>query len=211
MSIAAPLQPLVNSDALREIEGLGKPAFIHDDHRWVLPILAWAQTQGVITRPSMLVMFDYHTDFAPPIVTTSNGGPELVMSYDANPSVEAAFDVCQNHLASNDGDWVAGGMELGIIGDAFAFGATKGHAADDDDGRAYVDLMKRSHRFWPLPLPGDALAHQGVLEDRYHTPNDLWESLVLSCVDWRKMNGDAHCEPRVSSTRRARWFCCMRL
>jgi hypothetical protein len=177
MSIPVPLLQLVNSDALREIKGLGKPAFIHNDHRWVLAILSWAQTQGIITRPSLLVMFDYHTDFAPPIVTTSDGGPQLVEFYNANPSVEAAFAVCQNDLADDDGDWVSGGMELGIISDAVVFGAESGHLADDDDGYIYTDLLNRTHRFWSLPLPFDALAHQGVLEDTHYKPRELWESL----------------------------------
>ena len=173
VGIPSSLQPLVEIDKLREIRGLGKPAFIHDDHRWVLPILAWAQVNGLITAPSLLVLFDRHTDFATPFLGANEQGRELATEYNAAPTVEAAIQVCCEHSDPNDGDWVSTGMELGIIGDAVVFGAEEGHHSDSRKGFPFLDMQGRQHSFWSLPWPLDCLAHQGYLADHYYEPRGL--------------------------------------
>ena len=177
MGIPSSLHPLVAKDNLHELVGLGRPAFIHNDHRWVLPILAWAQTAGVIQRPSLLVMFDYHTDFAKPLLIDTDEGKEEINKFSTNPSVEAAIQICDRRLDKLDGDWVSSGMELGIIGDAVVFGAELGHRAGERGVVVYSDLRGREHKFWSLPLPLEALAHQGCLSDHHHKPSGLWEAL----------------------------------
>lgn len=177
MGIPCELQQLVTQDNIRELRGLGRPAFVHNDHRWVLPILAWAQLQGMLPRPSLLVMLDYHTDFAPPFLVESDEGRALIAKYNDCPHVEIAIEACGKYLDDNDGDWVASGMELGIIGDAIVFGAKSGHQAQAQSGSPYEDRDGRTHLFWPLPLPLDSLAHQGPLADHYYEPKGLWKTL----------------------------------
>lgn len=180
MGIPTQLKPLVQSDNLHELTGIKSRGFIHNDHRWVLPILAWAQTAGLLTRPSPLVLFDYHTDFAHALLCDTEAGRKLAADFNITPTVEIALEVCTTYLDINDGDWVSGGMELGIISDAIVFGAELANGADTRDGQEYTDLQKRPHSFWSLPLPVDSLDHQGVLADRYHTPKGLWQSLGWS-------------------------------
>jgi hypothetical protein len=177
VGIPSSLQPLVEIDKLREIDGLGKPAFIHDDHRWVLPILAWAQMEGLIMTPSLLVLFDRHTDFAIPFLGADEQGRKLATEYNAVPTVEAAIQVCWEHADPNDGDWVSAGMELGIIGDAVVFGAEAGHQCDSRKGFPYLDMQGRQHSFWSLPWPSGCLLHQGCLADHYYEPRGLWDAL----------------------------------
>ncbi|MGB9032607.1 MAG: hypothetical protein WCC27_20955 [Acidobacteriaceae bacterium] len=87
------------------------------------------------------------------------------------------MEICGQHPDKNDGDWVSGGMELGIIGDAIVLGAETGEGEDEREGRCYKDLLGRQHMFFPLPLPHESLTHQGALADHYHKPQGLWEAL----------------------------------
>src|SRR6202035_1184272 len=105
MSIPPSLQPLVKGDRLREISGLVKPAFLHDDHRWVLPIFAWAQITGLAKTPSLLVLFDRHTDFANSFLIADKPGRELATAYNSAPTVEAVIEICSQYADPNDGDW----------------------------------------------------------------------------------------------------------
>lgn len=177
MSIPNQLASLVGLDKLREVVGLGRPAFIHEDHRWVLPILAWAQSEGFLRRPALLVMFDYHTDFARPLLVDSEEGRISSASFNKAPDLKLLMEICGQHPDKNDGDWVSGGMELGIIGDAIVLGAETGEGEDEREGRCYKDLLGRQHMFFPLPLPHESLTHQGALADHYHKPQGLWEAL----------------------------------
>jgi len=56
------LDPLRMRDGLKEIPFPGCPAYVHDDHRFVLPLIFYAQEQGSLTRPSKLIMIDGHHD-----------------------------------------------------------------------------------------------------------------------------------------------------
>jgi len=193
VAIPRDLQSLEKTDQLRELDGLEKPAFIHNDHRWVLPILAWAQATRILPRPCLLVTFDHHTDFAKPLLAESEEGRKLAQQYNASPGVSTAIRVCTDHLDKLDGDWIAGGMELGIIGDAVVLGAEIGHRCDERQGAAYMDMQGRRHSFWPLPLPLDALSHQAALADHYHKPEGLWEAL-----DWKPSTGFIQSKKRLA-------------
>jgi hypothetical protein len=177
MSVPSSLKPLVAIDKLREIRGLAKPTFLHDDHRWVLPIFAWAQITGLTKTPSLLVLFDRHTDFANSFLIADKQGRELATEYNSVPTIEAAIEICSQYADPNDGDWVSTGMELGIIGDAVVFGAESGNRCDERQGFSYRDVQGRNHSFWSLPWPSDCLGHQGYLADHYRQPKGLWNAL----------------------------------
>lgn len=177
MSIPKALSSLAEADALRELSGLDKPAFIHNDHRWVLPVLAYAQIHGLVQSPALLVMVDYHTDFAQPLLRSTKGGQAVTREFRADPTVELAIHICDEYLDKLDGDWVSSGMELGIISDAIVFGSRAGHWADRHHGGLYKDMLKENHCFWSLPLPLAALSHQGALADHHNKPAGLWEML----------------------------------
>ncbi len=180
MSIPKALSSLAGTDELRELFGLDKPAFIHKDHRWVLPVLAYAQIHGLVQTPALLAVFDYHTDFAQPFLSSTKGGEAVTRDFRANPTVELAIRICDEYLDKLDGDWVSSGMELGIISDAIVFGSRAGHWADRHHGEVYKDMLQEDHFFWSLPLPRAALSHQGVLADHHNKPTGLWEMLGWS-------------------------------
>lgn len=194
MPIPQELQALIQKDQLHELTGLEIPAFLHNDHRWVLVILQWAQSAGLLPRPSLLVTFDHHTDFAkPPFIAADDEGKAFAREYNRNPSVSGAIRACIDQMNPDDGDWISAGMELGIIGDAVVFGAETGNGCDERGGLIYPDMQGGKHSFWPLPLPLAALSHQAALADHYNAPKGLWETL-----GWKPSSGFFQSKARLA-------------
>ena len=52
------LGDLRSIDNLQEGAFEGRPVYMHDEHRFVLPILFEAQQAGDLTQPCRLIMFD---------------------------------------------------------------------------------------------------------------------------------------------------------
>jgi hypothetical protein len=165
---------LVKADQLELVEGLPVPGFLHTDHRWMLPILRWAQIAGKLPTPTGLVTFDRHHDALPPRNPTA-----VACLADRPPSVADLTQLCVSGLSTLDDDWITTGMELGIISDAAVFGV-------DDRGpdilQEFVDSNGVSHRVFFCALPTDALDHQGELSDvaRQHALAPFW-----SFLSWR--------------------------
>jgi len=172
----AGLETLVANDSLGLVTGVDVPGFIHRDHRWVLPLIAWAQAKGHISRPSTLVMFDRHHDAAPTIARNSAEGTQLLRRCRNESNLADFISLCADHLTKNDGDWVKAGMDSGVIGDAVVFGVSDHFGMD----RFYVDIDGQRHALWLLSHVGDELAYQGKLTDRAYTDHykELWNILA---------------------------------
>jgi len=104
------IEELVALDGLKRFHWQGKDVLLHEDHRWVLPLVADAQQRGVLPRPVRVILFDRHTDAAEPGPLT----PGL--------SVEAVLRCCQTELSHHDDDWIVAGIQLGLLADVFIFG-----------------------------------------------------------------------------------------
>jgi hypothetical protein len=148
------------------------PVVIHDDDRWLLPVLLAAQQDKLLPQPALLVNFDQHEDAA-----NLRKGLGLIPSVRENGYPKAEFiELVRNHLANNDDDWIKAGMELGLISDAVAYGVTQGHNTEP----IYTDHLGGSDRlFLECELPGDALAHQGSLSDLAcaQSLGNYWETI----------------------------------
>ncbi len=132
----------------------GVPYILHEDHRWVLPIVHFAQENGFLPRPCTVVMYDRHTDSRDPF---SRCGDEL-QKLRLEPSLQGIVSLCENHLLRVDDDWLKAGMQLGLFGDAVIFGSDQdvigGAAYTDDAGEAHRLI---STRLFPRHTLGDAL------------------------------------------------------
>lgn len=98
-------------EGLRRYSHHGKPVLLHEDHRWVLPLVAEAQERGLLPRPVRVILFDRHTDSADP-------GP---LSSDL--SVPGVLHTCTHELSPHDDDWIVAGIRMGLLADVFIFGA----------------------------------------------------------------------------------------
>jgi hypothetical protein len=103
-------------DRLKQLDGLQhhiwqeKPVLLHEDHRWVLPLVADAQSRGLLPKPVRVILFDRHTDAAEP-------GP-LTPATTADEVIER----CERELSHHDDDWIIAGIRLGLLADVFIFG-----------------------------------------------------------------------------------------
>jgi hypothetical protein len=104
------IDALVARDGLERYRWRNKPVFLHEDHRWVLPLIAQAQEDGLLSRPTPVVLFDRHTDAAEPGKLTSD------------ISVEGLLRCCEQELSHHDDDWIVAGIRLGLLADVFIFG-----------------------------------------------------------------------------------------
>lgn len=97
-------------DGLRRFEWQGKEVLLHEDHRWVLPLVADAQERGLLPRPTRVILFDRHTDAAEPGPLTPGHSPEHLI------------EVCERELSRHDDDWIVAGIRLGLLADVFIYG-----------------------------------------------------------------------------------------
>lgn len=104
------LDRLKQIDGLKQFDWNGKPVLLHEDHRWVLPLVADAQHRGLLPKPVRVILFDRHTDAAEP-------GPLTPAT-----SVDEVFQRCETELSHHDDDWIIAGIRLGLLADVFIFG-----------------------------------------------------------------------------------------
>jgi len=104
------IDELITLDGLKRYCFEGKDLLLHEDHRWVLPLVAEAQEKGLLPRPVRVVLFDRHTDSAEP----------GVLSEDL--SVAGVIDTCKHELSHHDDDWIVAGIRMGLLADVFIFG-----------------------------------------------------------------------------------------
>jgi len=169
-------------NTLRAIDNLragtldGCPVYVHDDHRFVLPIIFEAQQCGHLPEPCTLVMFDQHHDALPP--RTKAARDRIVELLASSPTGQDMLDLCVWDLFKLDDDWITAGMSLGLLDDAVIFGVR-------DRGRDLETFMSPDgalHHIHMHGFPGPCLAYQGDLSDRGRLDElvGLWDAL-----DWR--------------------------
>jgi hypothetical protein len=105
------IKSLIDRDGLRRMRLGRHDVLVHEDHRWVLALVADAQQRGILPRPAPVVLFDRHTDCADPR-----------RPLPADCTVEGILNLCQNHLSAHDDDWILAGIEMGLLADVFIFG-----------------------------------------------------------------------------------------
>lgn len=169
------LDKLRELDNLREISFENCEAFMHKDHRWVLPIIHYSQEKGILPKPCTLVMFDAHHDSCDPFCLD-----EIIQLRESGCNVEDIIYLCENHLNSLDDDWVKTGMELGLIDNAVIFGLDD--LSDKREFQKYKDHLGCEHRIEMIGSIIDALAFQGDLSDlaKSEKLSELWNIL-----DWQ--------------------------
>lgn len=166
---------LANLSLLRTIDGLKEVpfphcrCFLHEDHRWILPIICFAQDCQKLPRPCRLVGFDAHHDILQP-----RSLDEIKKISKRGVTVRRVIDLCKNSLRTSDDDWLKAGMELGLISDAVIFGVM-----DSQNNGQYEDHTGTTHRIELAWLPRSAFNHQGVLSDLARSDEfaSLWEVL----------------------------------
>jgi hypothetical protein len=113
---------LVKKDELEEIRYKDILGFLHKDHRFVLPLVHFAQSSGALPKPCKLVLFDAHHDFLCPSKDATEKIEKMVKSA---LQWDAFLKFCDEVLSSNDNDWIKAGMMLGLFSDAVVFGVDK--------------------------------------------------------------------------------------
>jgi hypothetical protein len=171
------LEQLKVLDGLRTGTLGARPCLIHNDHRWLLPIICSAQEAGLIPRPVTVVMFDFHPDDLEPLCMD-----EIKQLRQDGPTVEALIELCQSRLRSLDDDWVIAGMELGLIDHIVTFGV------DDrfDCKREHRDHLGHVHYLEYPELPRGGLGYQGSLSD---LAKDRELSRLWTILGWRHFTG----------------------
>lgn len=154
----------------------GKPVYVHDDHRFVLPHIYDAQKKGIIPKPCKFIMFDAHHDLA----DVSDEAKQLLKTLREQETMdeELFFTVVKDKLRGDDADWLKAAMELGWVSDVIVFGIR--HDNDEDDPFTYTDASGTEHTvFHSGAWPGDMLGYQGNLGEHITNPDmiRLWEVL----------------------------------
>jgi hypothetical protein len=137
----------------------GIPYVLHEDHRWLLPIVHFAQQAGTLPKPCTVIMFDRHHDALDPPRSASDELKQLR----AKPTLQGVVSLCEKSLRKTDDDWLKAGMELGFFGDAVIFGVEDDF--EKDNFRFYQDHQGKQHRIEMTWRPRSNLAYQGHLSD----------------------------------------------
>jgi len=132
------------------------PCILHEDHRWVLPVVYSAQQASFLPKPCTVVMFDRHTDSLDPF---GRCGHEL-RQLRQEPTLQGVVSLCEKHLLRVDNDWLKAGMQLGLFDDAVIFGAIENGC---EMSKVYSDHLGNphrilAHRLLPRYVLGDAIS-----------------------------------------------------
>jgi hypothetical protein len=159
----------------------GTPYILHEDHRWVLPIVHFAQENGALPKPCTVIMFDTHHDALNPFGSAAAELKQLR----ASPSLQGVVALCEKSLSKNDDDWLKAGMELGFFGDAVILGVRDD--SDQESFRFYEDHQGCRHRIEMTSRPVGNLDYQGHLSDvcRRSEFEPMWNMLGWELSDHR--------------------------
>ncbi len=166
------LSDLEKIDDLRRIPFDKCECLLHEDHRWVLPIIFHKQQKKVLPYPCTLVRFDAHHDTLSPFCKE-----DILRIKEAGITFDKLVNLCQEKLSKRDDDWIKTGMELGLIDDTIIFGVKKG--VNSENLEKFKDQQGNIHKIKLLGLPGKELGHQGDLSDiiRSEDLSDFWKIL----------------------------------
>ena len=169
------LYDLKTIDNLRKISFEKCECFLHEDHRWVLPIIHYAQEKGTLSKPCTIIIFDAHHDAKAPTCID-----EIRRVRESGILLEDLICLCRDKLSCLDDDWVKTGMKLGLIGDAVIFGVED--RRNSDCLKRFKDHRGNIHRIELAGLPGGELEYQGSLSDlaQRNGLSELW-----SILEWQ--------------------------
>ena len=165
------ISKLAEFDGLRTGTAGSHPLWLHNDHRWTLPLIAKAQEDGLVPRPCHLIMFDRHHDAMRP-----NCLSELQKIRAKGANLADLVNLCESHLRPLDDDWIKAAMEVGIVEHAVIFGVEDNPLGNELD---FNDHRGQRHRIIILGSLGTALQRQGDLSDlaRRDELRELWDVL----------------------------------
>ena len=173
------LDKLVTIDNLHETQLNNTKVFIHDEHRFVLPIIRERQLKGDLPIPCNIILFDAHPDSSP--FSNDDG----INATDKNLSQDQFIDICNNSLAKDDGNWVIAGFEFGLIKDILIFGVNRDTNPFPDD--LYRDGQGREHKIFIFSnYPVDELHSRGWLID---IPKMEENQSKMDIIEWGLQKG----------------------
>lgn len=170
------IQILKKLDGLRRVGFDRCQCFLHDKHRWVLPLIHDAQQNGILSAPCTLISFDAHHDTKQPVPDCMT---EIKRIRGSGLSIGNLVFLCEEKLSLNNDDWIRAGMELGLISDVVVFGVQ--YHLDSRIPPQFADHTGGTHRIEICPLPREALERSGPLGacHNHRQPKELW-----SILDW---------------------------
>ncbi|MCD4783831.1 MAG: hypothetical protein K8T10_08410 [Candidatus Eremiobacteraeota bacterium] len=188
---------LKDKDNLRTVDFDKCECMIHLDHRWVLPIIYYAQEEGFLDKPCDLIMFDQHHDSKVPrcleriknIVKSGISFEKLIELCDVKSTMENTNEVL---LSKNDEDWIIAGMELGLIDNLVAFG-TREHPQRYSFGinNYHEDHLGKKHWLNYLSFPGSELSYEGCLSEYKDCYSTIWRILNWRYKDYHFSFGNS--------------------
>lgn len=182
------LNELIKLDNLKKASLFGRDCFIHDDHRWVLPVLFNAQEKGKLDKPCTAIILDRHHDSLAPRCEN-----KINQLRDNGLTIEALIELCQHDLGGQDDDWIIAGMELGLIADAIVFGASYDYLTHKDDRilvktvkhlvrLSFEDHFNNEHLIYLVDNVYNELMSKGCLCD--YSQSDYFSEL-WNIINWR--------------------------
>ncbi|NHZ86421.1 MAG: hypothetical protein GWP19_11160 [Planctomycetia bacterium] len=173
------LDKLVPIDNLEEARLNNTKVYIHNEHRFVLPILRECQLNGDLPMPCNLILLDAHPDSSP--FNNENG----INATDNSLSQSEFIDICDQSLAKDDGNWVIAGFETGLIKDILIFGVNRDYQSFNDD--LYRDRLGGVHKIFIFQgFPVDELHSRGWLID---IPKMGENQSKMDIIEWGLQKG----------------------
>jgi hypothetical protein len=148
----------------------GTPAVVFRDHRWTLPVLRFAADKGLLRIPARVATFDRHRDSLTPL-----GDFHDLARFRSGKTVAELVEAVSERLSPRDDDWIAAGMEMGLISDVVQF-------RTEPDGMTgitrYIDGAGTGHRIFHLERPSTELSWKGALVEEDHplAGEGLWRA-----------------------------------
>jgi len=178
------LHNLSRLDNLIDISFGDHKCYLHDLHRWTVPIVALGQQSGLLPKPCTLVTFDRHDDTLPPYENCLAQIKQLrLKGFDIDDLLFLSRELDEKEFAwqvlspLND-DWITAGMELGLIDDVVSFGAD----CYDDRSEVYTDHCGELHYLERIEsLPGSSLNRE--------LGNIYANQTLLQILGWQPNNG----------------------
>lgn len=168
-------------DSVRPFRVREKQAFLHEDHRWTLPLLWRAQEDKLLPRPCRAVVFDRHHDAHDP----RDGEFEEILL--EGESLDRVLRACAEVLSGTDNDWIVGGIRLGLLSGVVVLGVEQsgfpGDCLEGVEGSFVREITTgaRTAEIHLIPeLPSALIGNQGRLSDRLHFDERLSKLLGWS-------------------------------
>jgi hypothetical protein len=172
------LYELEKLDGLRAVEFAKCKCFIHNEHRWNLPLIFEAQKSNIIERPCKLIVFDFHDDSLEP------GCVEDIRKIRGSGiNYNNLIELCRTGLNKQDDDWLKSAMELGMISDAIIFEVMCQFSKKEK--LTFNDHGGKQHRIRIIKSLANSLIYpQGELSDitREKEYGEIWEILGMQFI-----------------------------